>query len=160
MPEGKPPLFVGWREWVSLPELGVPAIKAKIDTGARTSALHATAIETFETDRGERVRFWVHPLQDRPRVPASGPDVMLPCAADLVDSRVVTPSSGHKEHRFVIRTRLRIGAHEEDIEITLTDRGDMRFRMLLGRQALVALGLCVDPARSYLLGPRPKRPYR
>lgn len=152
--------MVGWREWVSLPELDVPGIKAKIDTGARTSALHATAIETFESNRGPRVRFWVHPLQDQPRVPSRRGDLLLPCAADLVDARVVTPSSGHKEHRLVIRTRLRLGQREADIEITLTDRADMRFRMLLGRQALVALGLTVDPARSYLVGRRPKRLYR
>lgn len=154
------PLIVGWREWVSLPELGVPGVKAKIDTGARTSALHATAIERFTPHDGrERVRFWVHPLQDRPRVPAR-PDVMLPCAADVVDARVVTPSSGHREHRLVIRTPIRVAGREADIEITLTDRADMRFRMLLGRQALVALGLTVDPSRSYLTGPRPRNLYR
>jgi hypothetical protein len=150
------PIFVGWREWIALPGLGVPGVKAKIDTGARTSALHATAIERFEHDGRDRVRFWVHPLQDRPRLPA-GRDVLLPCAADIVDARVVTPSSGHKEHRLVIRTTVRLGGREAEIEITLTDRADMRFRMLLGRQALVALGLCVDPRRSYLIGKRPKK---
>lgn len=159
MGDEQTPIFVGWREWIALPALGVPGVKAKIDTGARTSALHATAIERFSTDGRERVRFWVHPLQDRPRLPLRG-DVMLPCAADVVDARVVTPSSGHKEHRLVIRTAIRVGGRERDIEITLTDRADMRFRMLLGRQALVALGLCVDPSRSYLLGSRPKKLYR
>lgn len=159
MSDGQTPIFVGWREWIALPGLGVPGVKAKIDTGARTSALHATAIERFSYDGRERVRFWVHPLQDRPRLPLR-PDVLLPCAADVVDARVVTPSSGHKEHRLVIRTPIRLGGREADIEITLTDRADMRFRMLLGRQALTALGLCVDPSRSYLLGRRPKKLYR
>ncbi len=155
MQDDPKPLLVGWREWVSLPALGVPAVKAKIDTGARTSAMHATEIERYTDERGrDRVRFSVHPLQHTAK--KARPDVVVRCDAALVDARVVTPSSGHREHRLVIETAIKLGALAWSIEITLTDRADMRFRMLLGRQALKQQPLLVDAGRSYLAGKRGK----
>jgi hypothetical protein len=142
---------LGWREWVALPELGVPRIKCKIDTGARTSALHTFRVERFRERGRERVRFWIHPLQRRV-------DVEVACVADLVDERVVTDSGGHRERRLVVETALEIGAHRFPIELTLTRRDTMRFRMLLGRTALFAR-FVIDPARSYLTG-RPLRAVR
>ncbi len=132
---------LGWREWVALPELGIDAIKAKVDTGARTSALHAYKITPFEEAGKRRVRFTVHPVQ-RHKLP------VVECVADVIDERLVTSSSGFRERRLVIRTPLEIGGRTWPIEITLTDRDEMSFRMLLGRQALRRKVL-VDPGRSY-----------
>src|SRR5690554_4397360 len=120
-----PSIIVGWREWVALPELGLPAVKAKVDTGARTSSLHAFGIETFREGGRERVRFGVHPLQDDERL-------TVWATADVVDERSVTSSSGHEELRVVIRTPLRLGDLTWPAELTLTDRRSMRLRMLLG----------------------------
>ena len=133
--------MLGWREWVSLPELGIDAIKAKIDTGARTSALHAYRISPFEEDGRRRVHFAVHPVQRR-KLPE------VECVADVIDERMVTSSSGHRERRLVIRTPLDVGGRVWPIEITLTDRDEMSFRMLLGRQALRRRVL-IDPGRSF-----------
>ena len=146
-----PKTTIGWREWMVLPDLGISAIKAKIDTGARTSALHAIFIEPFEENRKKKVRFRIHPLQRRT-------DVELTCVADVVDRRMVSDSGGHREMRYVIRSKIIIGSTEIDAEITLTDRDNMRFRMLLGRTAMADRFL-VDPNRSYLAGPRPKNIY-
>lgn len=132
---------LGWREWVALPSLGIESIKAKIDTGARTSALHAYKITPFEEEGRRRVRFLVHPVQRHKR-----PEVE--CVADVVDERMVTSSSGHRERRFVIRTPLEVAGSTWPIEITLTDRDEMSFRMLLGRQALRRRVL-IDPGRSF-----------
>jgi hypothetical protein len=136
---------LGWREWAGLPELGLPLIKAKLDTGARTSALHAFDLDT-ETDADGRVwaRFAVHPLQGRL-------DVAVNCRAPVLDQRQVSDSGGHREQRFVIATRLRLGPDSWPIELTLTNRDTMRFRMLIGRTALTKRAL-VDSGRSYALG--------
>lgn len=142
---------VGWREWVALPDLGVPLIKAKIDTGARTSSLHTVSLEPFERDGRRWVRFEVWPLQERT-------DVVLACEAPVVDRRRVTNSGGVGEERYVIRTQLRVNADEWPVEITLANREAMTFRMLLGRTAFRGHVL-VDAGRSYLTGQRHHHAY-
>lgn len=140
-------LTVGWREWVGLPELGVPSIKAKIDTGARTSALHVSDVARFEREGDTWVRFAVHPVQ-RSEVP------VVTSEARLVEHRPVRSSSGHTEHRLVIATTLVIGDEAWPVELTLARRDEMGFRMLIGRQAVRRRAL-IDPGRSYLTRPRP-----
>jgi hypothetical protein len=141
---GNNKLIIGWREWVVLPELGIPAVKAKIDTGARTSALDTFTLETFKKGGKLKVRFGVHPIRRRP-------DIEIFCVADVVDQRLVSDSGGHRERRLVIRTPVRMGEMEWPIEITLTNRESMRFRMLIGRLALNER-LLVDTDASYLMG--------
>jgi hypothetical protein len=139
---------VGWREWVALPDWGVPAIKAKIDTGARTSALHAFDIETFERSGSTWARFLIHPWQD------SGSDEIA-VEAPLLDRRAVRSSSGASRLRPVVATTVELAGSLVPIEVTLTRRDEMGFRMLIGRQALRRRFL-VDPGRSYL-GGKPAR---
>lgn len=146
--KGRDLLTLGWREWVSLPELGIEHIKAKVDTGARTSALHGFAIEEFVVGGVQRVRFRIHPIQRDKRTE-------VVCTADVVDRRMVRDSGGHQELRWVIRTTIEIGAHCWPAEFTLTSRDDMMFRMLLGRTAMVRRAV-VNPARSYLVGKKPE----
>ncbi|MEM8981151.1 MAG: 30S ribosomal protein S6--L-glutamate ligase [Pseudomonadota bacterium] len=122
------PIKVGWEEWLALPDLGIPALKVKIDTGAKTSALHAFDIEPFGRTR-PRVRFMVQPIPQRP-------DLVIACSADLVDQREITSSNGEREMRYVVETDVAMGEHRWPIEITLTNRATMSSRMLLGRQAL------------------------
>ncbi|HZM30159.1 MAG TPA: RimK/LysX family protein [Acidimicrobiales bacterium] len=139
---------IGWREWVALPELGVSAVKAKIDTGARSSSLHAWDVTIVEGNgqgpHRPRVRFVLHPRQR---------DLTdtVEAEADLVAVRAVRSSNGEVENRPVIRTRVVIGGRRYAIELTLTRRDEMGFRMLLGRRAL-RRRFVIDPGRSFLCG--------
>ena len=133
---------LGWKEWVSLPDLGIPVIKAKMDTGARTSALHACSIETFEREGIDMVRFGVHPFQKRT-------DCTVICEAPVLARRRFRNSGGQHENRYVIRTTLSLGGVDSKIEISLTDREPMLFRMIMGRTALAG-EYTVDPIRSYV----------
>jgi hypothetical protein len=135
---------IGWREWLALPHLGIPAIKAKIDTGARTSALHTFSLEEFTASGRRMVRFGIHPLQKRR-------DIALFCEAPVLERRRVKDSGGHIEKRYVIQTRAVLKTVIWPIHITLTNRDAMLFRMLLGRTAIEGR-FVVDPGRSYLNG--------
>lgn len=136
--------MLGWREWVALPALGINPIKAKIDTGARTSALHAFAIDPYKKGKQQWVMFAIHPIQKHT-------DVVLECHAPVKDRRIVSDSGGHKQRRYVVETELVIGNIAINAEITLTNRDSMVFRMLLGRTALCD-GFLIDAHASYLQG--------
>lgn len=142
-------LIIGWREWVGLPDLGIDRIKAKIDTGARTSALHAFEVRPFTEHGIARVEFKMHPKQH-------DNEHIVVCRANVIDERMVTDSGGHKELRHVIETSVSIGPYSWPIEATLTARDDMLFRMLLGRTAIKGRAQ-VDPARSYMVGKKRRK---
>ena len=137
-------LVFGWREWVALPKLGIEQIKVKVDTGARTSALHVNNLRSFRRSGKPWARFDVQTLQQR-----SSPIVR--CEAPVIDHREVRNSGGQIEDRVVVETLISVQGQEWPIELTLTNRRDMRFRMLLGRTALRGRAV-VNPGRSYLLG--------
>ena len=137
-------MIIGWREWCSLPDLELPGIAAKIDTGAKTSSLHAFEIERFEKHGEQWVRFFIHPLKRHRR-----PEIK--CQAKLADERTVTSSNGTTEHRYVINTTMILGSYTFATELTLTNRDEMGFRMLIGRQSLQKR-FVVDPSLSYTLG--------
>ena len=144
--------IIGWREWVALPDLGLAAIKAKIDTGARTSALHAYQIDPYVDAGRDMICFLIHPIQ-------RDFDFSVECHAPVLDVRQVTDSGGHREERYVIESDIEIGGERWPIELTLTNRDTMRFRMLLGRTAMAGR-FVVDPAVSYANGKlRPRKLY-
>lgn len=145
-------LHIGWEEWIALPELGLPAIRAKVDTGAKTSALHAFRVEKIKEAGSVKIYFGIHPIPERP-------DIEIYCKAHLVSEREVTSSNGQTELRYVIRTLAVFGDHKWPIEITLTDRETMAYRMLIGRSA-IADRLVVLPGHSYLLGTLSAASYR
>ncbi len=140
------PSVVGWREWVSFPDLDLPRMKAKIDTGARTSALHAFDVERSVSGGVDVVTFAVHPHQ-------RDDETSIIVSAPVTDEREITSSNGQTELRPVIETVVRLGTREWPIEMTLTNRDNMGFRLLLGRTALAGQWH-VDPGRSYLQGKR------
>jgi len=139
---------VGWREWVALPQIGVQRIKAKLDTGARSSALHAFNVKPLRRDGKYFVQFDVHPIQ-------RNDEIYRTCVAEAVDYRWITNSGGGREKRFVIVTGLQMGGDTWPVEVTLTDRDQMGFRMLIGRTAMERR-LIIDPTASYRLG-KPRR---
>lgn len=148
----KPPhsnTIVGWREWVSLPGAGVPWIKAKLDTGARTSSLHAFDVEEMRPGETSMVRFGIHPWQD------TGEDAVV-VELPVHDRRQVRSSSGHTEERIVVLMDVVLRGRVMTAEVTLTNRDEMGFRMLIGREAL-RQGFIVDAARSFLGGRAPRR---
>lgn len=143
MTDSRARILIGWREYVSLPDICLPVIKAKVDTGAKTSSLHAFNIEPY-FDRGHlRVSFQVHPIHERT-------DVVVTCTADVVDYRSVSDSGGHREKRYVIKTRMKIDELEFEIEVTLANRESMTHKMLIGRAAMKHL--MIDPGRAFMLG--------
>ena len=137
-----PPLTVGWREWVALPDLGIQRIKAKVDTGARTSALHAFDVRMTRKGGKRIVKFRVHPNQ-------KDDETVVETEGEWLENRTVRSSSGQESLRPVIRTRVRIGDESWPMELTLTRRDSMGFRLLLGREA-VRRRCLVDPGASYL----------
>jgi len=140
----KKEMTLGWEEWVAMPELGLPAVLAKVDTGAKTSSLHAFMIEPYGRQNRKRVRFGIHPIPERP-------DIQVFCSGELVDQREITSSNGESEWRYVIRTLVSIGDEEWPIEVSLTNRETMQYRMLLGRSALKH-NITVDPVSARLQG--------
>ncbi|MEX2279045.1 MAG: RimK/LysX family protein [Acidimicrobiia bacterium] len=145
----KQPTVIGWREWVGLPELGGAVVRAKIDTGARTSSIHAFGLELFTKNGKEYARFAIHPDHRSP-----GPAVIV--ETPVLGLRSVRNPGGRSEDRPVIRTKLVIGTYRFMTEVNLTRRDNMGMPMLLGRHT-VRRRFVVDPGRSYLIGPPPDK---
>ncbi|TNE60479.1 MAG: ATP-dependent zinc protease [Alphaproteobacteria bacterium] len=143
----KSKLIIGWREWAGLPDFGIGAIKAKIDTGAKTSALHAYGVKTKMIDGRLWAEFRVHPVQKHRR-----PEVK--CLAPVVGERLIKSSNGHTELRLVVATKLTLGPFTRLVKLSLTNRDEMGFRMLVGREALKGRYI-VDSALSYAMGEEP-----
>lgn len=143
----EPKIVIGSDEWCAFPTLNIPAIKARVDSGAKTSSLHAINIQPFSRNGEPWVTFEVHPLQDNRKV-------MVHCEAQVIDQRIIKSSSGDREKRLVIRVPLVLGELSWDVEVTLTNRDSMGYRMLLGREAMHGRTL-VDPAGQCLLGEQP-----
>lgn len=138
----KPPLpIIGWREWIAFPEFGIQAVNTKIDTGAKTSALHAIHVEEFERDGQAMVHFEVHPLQRNSHITAK-------CEAPLLEHRKVRSSNGQQTKRPVVQVLIELHGRRFPIELTLTNRDEMGFRMLLGREAMKRR-FVVDCSQSY-----------
>jgi ribosomal protein S6--L-glutamate ligase len=137
-------VIVGCEEWCSLPAIGIPTIKARVDSGAKTSALHAINIKTYSKDNQEWVKFDINPIQNNAKA-------LIHCEAQLVDQRIVKSSSGFREKRYVISTNVSLGGKVWEIELTLTNRDSMGFRMLLGREAMSGR-VMVDPEQKFVLG--------
>ncbi|GGD62655.1 ATP-dependent zinc protease family protein [Lacimicrobium alkaliphilum] len=135
---------LGWREWGALPALGIDKIKMKVDTGAKTSCLHAFRLESFEKDGKPWVRIYLHPHQNDNQTEQI-------CESPVLEQRCVRDSGGHEELRYVIETDLHVADQRFKVELTLTNRDSMRFRMLLGRQAMEGR-FVVDPQQSYVSG--------
>lgn len=133
----------GWREWLALPDLGISAIKAKVDTGAKTSSLHTFKLEPFQKEGATWLKIWLHPHQDSLEEHY--------CEALVLEQRTVTNSGGHQETRYVIETTMEAAGLRFPAELTLANRDTMKFRMLLGRQALNGRFL-VNPQASFLFG--------
>jgi ribosomal protein S6--L-glutamate ligase len=133
---------LGWEEWVSLPDIGLPALKVKVDTGAKTSSLHAAVVEPFGTEENPQVRFLIHPNPDNP-------ELEVICSAPVKDRRNVTSSNGETELRYVIEANIKIGDRVWPIELTLANRENMLYRMLLGRTA-ISDDMIVDPNSGFL----------
>lgn len=140
MAEKNNKLIIGWNEWCQLPTLGIPAIRAKVDTGAQTSAIHAFNIQTESIKGQTQVVFEVHPIQ-------ANDNVIIQCQAPVVDKRYIMSSNGHKERRFVIAAQLNIADKSWEVELTLSNRDPLRYRMLLGREAMKGRVL-INPSLS------------
>lgn len=137
-------LIIGAEEWCTFPSLGIPAVKARVDSGAKTSSLHAFNIEKFAKNSNAWVRFEIHPLQKDKKI-------SIICEAEIIDKRKVKSTSGISEKRFVVQVPLCIGSDTWDVEVTLTNRDSMGYRMLLGREAMMNRFL-IDPSSSFLMG--------
>ena len=135
-------IMLGWKEWVELPDLGIKQIKAKVDTGARTSALHTYFAESYSKGSERWVKFGIHPLQ-------GDTETHIICDTPLLEERNITNSGGQTEKRFVIETTLLIGGKRLKVEMTLTNRDSMKFRMLIGRTSMNGI-FCVNPEAAHL----------
>lgn len=142
----EPKMVIGSDEWCAFTSIKIPAIKARVDSGAKTSSMHAVNIQKFSHNEEQWVRFEVHPLQKNKKI-------TVHCEAPLIDQRVIKSSSGDKEQRPVIRVPLSLGGKSWEVEVTLTNRDSMGYRMLLGREAMSGRVL-IDPEGQCLLGDR------